>query len=468
MMPFPFESLRPLLVAMLWFAAMPGVAWAASRPNVLFIIADDLNRHLPCYGHTEVQTPNVDRLAKRAVRFDRAYCQYPVCSPSRCSFLSGRRPEQTGMFDNDGESRTPLLRDAVFLPEHFRKQGYFTARLGKVFHIGRDVPECWDVSEEGSPGTKPVYQPQEVEKLGLAARVTATHRLSGGGGEGASYTILNGGDDLLIDVRNARRTGVLLEQAAQGSKPFFLAFGFRRPHLPHLAPQRWFDLYPAEKMALPEVDGPTIPGLKGPVSTADHREALRGYLACVSFMDAQLGSVLDAMDRLQLWDNTIVVLIGDHGYLLGERGGWWSKNVLYENSAATTLLIAAPAKQRGVGCSRVVEFLDLYPTLVELCGLPMPTGLEGHDLTPLLVDPRTPWDHAAFTILAKNDAPSGLAVTTERYRYLDHGDGRIELFDLQADPREWHDLANAPSLSSTVERLKSLADEYKSTFRSQN
>ncbi len=454
----PINRLLPLLVAVIWFAALPCGALAASRPNLLFIVADDLNRHLPCYGHTEVQTPNVDRLAKRAVRFDRAYCQYPVCSPSRCSFLSGRRPEQTGMFSNDGESRTPLLRDAVFLPEHFRKQGYFTARAGKVFHIGRDVPECWDVSEEGTPGTKPVYQPQEVEKLGLAERVTATHRLSGGGGEWASYTILNGGDDLLIDVRNARRAGELLEHAANGSKPFFLACGFRRPHLPHLAPQRWFDLYPVEKMALPEVGGPSIPGLKGPVSPADHREALRGYLACVSFMDAQLGTVLDSLDRLQLWENTIVVLIGDHGYLLVERGGWWGKNVLYDNSAATTLLIAAPSKQRGVGCPRVVEFLDLYPTLVQLCGLPLPYGLAGRDLTSLLDNPLTPWDHAAFTILAKNNQPGGLAVTTERYRYLEHGDGRVELFDLQADPHEWHDLA-----SDSMH----VADEYKSTFRSQ-
>jgi iduronate 2-sulfatase len=467
MMPYPIERLRLLLAAVLWMTALCCDAWAAPRPNVLFIIADDLNRHLHCYGHTEVQTPNIDRLAKRSVRFERAYCQYPVCGPSRCSFLSGRRPEQTGMFGNAGKSRTPLLSDALFLPEHFRRHGYFTARLGKVFHIGSDVPECWDVSEEGTPGTKPVYQPQEVEKLGLSASVTATHRLAGGGGEGASYVILNGGDDSLIDVRNARRTTELLEEAARGSKPFFLACGFRRPHLPHLAPQRWFDQYPAESMALPEVGGPTIPGLRGPVGPADHREALRGYLACVSFMDAQLGVVLESLDRLGLWENTIVVLIGDHGYLLGERGGWWGKGVLYENSAATTLLIAAPKKQRDVSCSRVVEFLDLYPTLVELCGLPMPPGLAGRDLTPLLDHPQTPWDHAAFTIVATNNHPDGLAVTTERYRYLEHGDGRVELFDLRADPREWHDLASDPTQASTAARLKILADEYKNTFRTQ-
>ena len=159
----------------------------AQRPNVLFIIADDLNRGLPCYGHPVVKTPNVDRLAARAVRFDRAYCQYPVCSPSRVSFLSGRRPEQTRMFGNEGASRTPSLQDAVFLPEYFRQQGYFTARVGKVFHIGRDVPECWDVTEEGTPGNKIIYQPQEPEKLGLTDSIAAEDQLDGDTGEGGHW-----------------------------------------------------------------------------------------------------------------------------------------------------------------------------------------------------------------------------------------------------------------------------------------
>lgn len=207
----------------------------ALRPNVLLIIADDLNRSLPCYGHPIVKTPNVDRLAARAVRFDRAYCQYPVCSPSRVSFLSGRRPEQARMFGNEGNSRTPSLQDAVFLPEYFRQQGYFTARVGKVFHIGRDVPECWDVTEEGTPDNKIIYQPQEPVKLGLTDKITAEDQLDGDTGEGGHWYQLQAAEDSLIDPRTARRVSELIEQGTQGERPFFVACGFRRPHLPWMA-----------------------------------------------------------------------------------------------------------------------------------------------------------------------------------------------------------------------------------------
>ena len=490
------QSTLESITACLLFLALVGCVHANEAPenrklNVLFLIADDLNRHLPCYGHDEVIAPNVARLAKRAVRFDRAYCQYPVCSPSRVSFLSGRRPERTGMFGNNDASRTPLLQDAVFLPEHFRQHGYFTARFGKVFHIGRDVSECWDVSEEGSTGTKPVYQPQEVEKLGLASKVVATHRLEGGGGEGASYAILSGDDDSLIDVRNARRTAELVKQKSKGPQPFFIACGFRRPHLPHIAPQRYFDMYPVANMPLPaktiaNLPVPMISGLNGPVNADDHREALRGYLACVSFMDAQLGIVLDAIDESNQWDRTIIVLIGDHGYLLGDRGGWWGKNVLYEDSAATTLLIAAPDSiaitagrdtlvptlnstransSFGISCKRVVEFVDLYPTLATLCGLPTPNGLDGRDLSPLLRDPNREWNHPAFTMMAAKGTPAGLAVSTERYRYLEHDDGRAELFDLQTDPGECRSVLNDAAHAAHQAKLINFADQYKARFR---
>jgi len=442
----------------------------ASKPNVLFIIADDLTKTLPCYGYSLAQAPNIDRLAARAVRFDRAYCQYPVCSPSRVSFLSGRRPEHTEMYGNEGDSRTPMLKDAVFLPQHFKANGYFTTRLGKIFHIGRDVPECWDITEEGAPNNKIVYQPQEVEKLGLASFVTASHRLKDGGGEGASYTILNGGKDQLIDVRNGKCAAELLEQGAKQNaegKPFFLAVGFRRPHLPHLATQEYFDRYPTEKMPLPEQGGPKISSIKSDVSAEDSREALRGYLACVSLMDEQLGRVLDAMDAQKLWDNTIVVLLGDHGYLLGSRGGWWGKGVLYNEAASTALLVAAPGKAKGVGCSRVVEFLDFYPTLAELCGLPAPTGVEGKSFVPLLTEPDAPWDHVAYTMVAKDNQPAGLAVSGERFRYLENRDGTVELFDVQADPREWKNLASDSAHAADLAAMKKLADDYKSKFRKQ-
>ncbi len=453
-------------MACILIAGWQSILAAAERrhPNVVLIIADDMNRLLPCYGNNLVHAPNVDRLAVRSMRFDRAYCQYPVCSPSRVSFLSGRRPEQTGMYGNDGDSRTPTLKDAVFLPQHFKANGYFTARFGKVFHIGRDLPECWDVSEEGSPTTKPVYQPQEVEKLGLGEFVIKQHRLKGGGGEGASYTILSGGKADLIDVRNGQRAAEVIIERAKTSQPFFLACGFRRPHLPHLATSEFFDRYQISGMPLPEAGGPQVPGIKESVSDNDSREALRGYLACVTFMDEQLGKVLDALDSTNLWEDTIVVFLGDHGYMLGSRGGWWGKNLVYDESAGTSLLIAAPGKVHGVGCSRVVEFLDLYPTLSELCGLPVPVGTEGRSIVALLNDPNAMWDHAAFTILATKGTPSGLAVSTERWRYIEHADGLIELFDVKADPREWNNLAGEVVHKMDLVAMKQVADAYKARF----
>jgi uncharacterized sulfatase len=437
----------------------------AMRPNVVFIIADDMNRRLPVYGDSLVKAPNVERLAKRAVRFDRAYCQYPVCSPSRVSFLSGRRPEHTGMYGNEGSSRTPLLQDAIFLPELFKSQGYWTARLGKVFHIGRDVSECWNLSEEGTPGDRIVYQPQELDKLQLGPNVVAQHRLKGVGGEGASGAILSGGKDQLIDVRNGRRAAELIAARAAEAQPFFLACGFRRPHLPHLAPQEDYDVYPAASLPLPESGGPSLVKHKPPAAEADIRESLRGYLAAMTFMDEQLGLVLDALDAGDLWRNTIVVFLGDHGYLLGTRGGWWGKGILYDEAAATTLLIAAPGMASDSASPRVVEFLDLYPTLADLCDLHAPPGLEGRSLKPLLHKPDLAWEHPAYTMIARDGKPVGLAVTLDRWRYLENADGSVELFDLQTDPREWHDLANDPAHATTFAELHQRAQDYKKIFR---
>jgi uncharacterized sulfatase len=445
------------------------VSFAASKPNVLFIIADDLNRSLPCYGQNIVKTPNMDRLAARAVRFDRAYCQYPVCSPSRVSFLSGRRPEQTRMFGNEGASRTPALQDAVFLPEYFKQQGYFTARVGKVFHIGRDVPECWDVTEEGTPDGKVIYQPSEPEKLGLTDSIVKEDKLDGDAGEGGRWYQLKPVEEKLIDPNTARRVSALIEQGAKGSKPFFVACGFRRPHLPWMVPEEFFTLYAPEKLPLPLKGNVSRPGgdPKKPAASDDSRRAaLRAYFACISFMDRQLGKVLDTMDRLKLWDNTIVVMIGDNGYHLGTRGGYWGKGTPYEESCGVPLLIAAPGKAKATGCKRVVEYVDFYPTLADLCGLPAPRDVVGRSLRPLLDDPSAPWEHAAFTVNARNNHPSNLAVSTERFRYIEYADAKkpVELYDIQADPREWVNLAGKSEHAATLAKMKNLAAEHRQTF----
>lgn len=442
---------------------------AAPRPNVLFIIADDLNRCLPCYGHPIVKTPNVDRLAARAVRFDRAYCQYPVCSPSRVSFLSGRRPEQTRMFGNEGASRTPSLQDAVFLPEYFKQQGYFTARVGKVFHIGRDVPECWDVTEEGTPGNRIIYQPSEPEKLELADDIIAQDKLDGDTGEGGQWYTLKAVDNKLIDPNTVRRVSELIEQGNEGGKPFFVACGFRRPHLPWMAPDEFFELYALDKLPLPVRGDVLRPGgdpKKPSASDSSRLASLRAYFACISFMDRQLGRVLDTLDRLKLWDNTIVFLLGDNGYHLGTRGGYWGKGTPYEESCGVPLLIAAPGKAKAAGCKRVVEYVDFYPTLVDLCRLPPPRDLEGRSLRPLLDDPSAEWDHAAYSISARNNQPFNLAVSTERFRYIEYADANkpAELYDLLADPREWNNLAKQRDQAGTLVRLKKLAAEHRQKF----
>jgi uncharacterized sulfatase len=439
---------------------------------VLLIIADDLNRSLPCYAHPIVKTPNVDRLAARAVRFERAYCQYPVCSPSRVSFLSGRRPEQTRMFGNEGSSRTPSLQDAVFLPEYFCRQGYFTARVGKVFHIGRDVPECWDVTEEGTPDNKIIYQPQEPMKLGLTDKIVAEDQLDGDTGEGGHWYQLRAAEDSLIDPQTARRVSELIEHGAQGEKPFFIACGFRRPHLPWMAPLDDFDVYPPDRLPLPVAGNVARPGgdANRPAASPESRRAsLCGYFACISFMDRQLGRVLDTLDRLRLWDNTVVMLLGDNGYHLGTRGGYWGKGTPYEDSCGVPLLIAAPGKAQAASCRRVVEYVDFYPTLVELCGLPPRRDLEGRSLRPLLDDPISPWDHAAFSIGAKNNEPAWLAVSTDRFRYVEYADPRRppELYDIQADPREWTNLAGQAEHAETLAKVKKLAAEHQAKFWTQ-
>lgn len=443
-------------------------ATGSARPNVLFIIADDLNRTLGAYGNAEARSPNVDRIAARAVRFDRAYAQYPVCSPSRVSILSGRRPEITRMFGNDGGSRTPALQEAVFLPQYFRQQGYFTARVGKVFHIGRDVPECWDVSEEGTGLTKTLYQPSELKELDLERTVISAQKERIGGGEGNTWSIVSAPEEKLVDWKIASRAIEYIDEGVKRGQPFFVACGFRRPHLPRFAPETYFAAFDAARLPLPPPPPPgaVLPPPVKPVPDQLQREALRSYLACVAFMDAQLGRVLAAMDRHRLWDNTIVCFLGDHGYMLGSRGGWWGKGLPYDESCATSLLVAAPGAARGAASPRVVEFLDLYPTLVDLCGLPVRRDLDGRSFAPLLRDPMASWDHAAYSVTARQNNVNLLAVSTERFRYIDYLDGRApELYDVRADPREWQNLAGDAGHAAEVARFRALVARHRERFR---
>ncbi len=457
------------LVAALWLAGglcFSAHAKPAGKLNVLFIVSDDLNTEVGVYGSI-VKTPGLEKLAARSVKFDRAYCNYPVCNPSRTSFLSGLRPDTTGVVDNATPTRA-FLKNAVMLPEYFRKHGYQTLKIGKIFHTGNDHedPRSWDtdIREHATSKTPPPeHVLREFGERGLILKVP---------------------DQMTWEYLVATQAVAFLEKAVTDGKPFFVAAGFRRPHAPYAAPQKYFDMYDVSKLK-PRVGPPghvaNIPrlaltyNLGDPALPVDKAPAtMNAYYASVSFMDAQLGIILDAMDRMKLWDSTVVVFIGDHGYHLGEHGGLWHKMTLFEESCRTPLVVAAPGRKSGVASMRLVELVDLYPTLVELCGLPRKRGLEGTSFVPLLEDPGRPWKKAAFTIVARPEGGSvensagvmanekldpkwlGRTVRTETWRYTEWPDGTAELYNHLDDPYEYKNLAHSPAQKETVSELKKL------------
>jgi arylsulfatase A-like enzyme len=455
----------------LLFLALAAAAFGASaesRPNVLLILSDDLAATLGCYGYPAVKTPNLDALAKRGVKFDRAYCQFPHCNPSRASFLSGLRPNTTRVTLNE-DNLYDNIPGVVTLPAFFRQQGYATARAGKIFHLGvpagtesRDDPKGWDF------GT-----PFKDERPYPPSRESAV-KVKTGRKQGLPWQEIPCTDDDLVDGNFAREAIAWLERRDR-AKPFFLAVGFHRPHLPLVAPAKYFDLYPLESIVLPkepdndEADIP-LPARNGSVeqyamtATPEQRRAsIRGYLATVSYMDAQAGRVLDALKRLGVADNTIIVVSGDHGWHLGEHG-LWHKRSLFEQSARVPFIIHAPGVNgNGQSSSSLVELLDIFPTLCDLAGLKPPAVLQGKSLRPVLNDPRATVHDAAFTQARRgaNASNWGRSVRTARWRCTEWDEGRngVELYDHDNDPGEFTNLANDPRHAATLKQLRALLAE---------
>src|SRR5688500_4007668 len=436
--------------------AHPAHAQPAARPpNVLVIMADDLNNDMGTFGHPVVKTPNIDRLASRGVRFDRAYTQFPLCSPSRASLMTGLRPDTTRVHDLVTDFRT-VLPDVLTLPQLFKRNGYLTARVGKIYHYGNpgqigtsglDDPASWDVFDN----------PSGIDKDEEAVLTNLTPQR--GLGSSLSYYASPAPDEAHTDGMVAAETIASLEK--NKDRPFFIGAGFYRPHCPFIAPKKYFDLYPANTIRLPATAGDpmtdplarwfTTPAHWG-VSEDGQREATRAYYASITFLDANVGRVLDALDRLKLTDNTIVIFISDHGFHLGERGQWM-KQTLFERSARAPLIMSGPGVTAKNGStSRVVEFLDIYPTLAEMTRLSPPAGLQGRSLAPLLRNPRAEWQHPALTQVRRGPAfaqgsgaagPAlsgfmGYSVRTDRWRYTerDGGKRRAELYDEAGDPDE--------------------------------
>jgi len=435
---------------------------SSPRLNVLFISSDDLNCSLGCYGNEVVKTPNIDRLARRGVRFTHCYAQFASCAPSRFSFLSGWYPERTGVCTFGPKSRDGALRKAIYLPQHFRKSGYTTMRLDKIFHIGKDDAASWDITEEpyrdASGQFKAIWTGIEIKMLGLTDRVLREGRYDKVRGEKGPYAVLDVEDGDLFDGRNATRAVELLEQCARNGKPFFLGLGFRRPHLPWIAPKRYFDMYPPEKIPLPPAD----PNAAGPprLTKTEHQEMIAHYYAAVTYLDTQVGRVLDALNNTGLAKNTVVVLFGDQGYCLGERNGHFGKGTLWERSLIVPLIIAVPGQENAGGaCERVVELLDMYPTLVDLCGLPKPgVALQGRSLVPLLRDPQAAWEERAVSAWGRKDGQRpALSVRTARYRYTEKADGTPdELIDYRNDPYERENLVDDPDHTEVRAKLRAI------------
>ena len=450
---------RALLVLFSIFAISAHAA--EKRLNVLLIISDDLNCSLGTYDHPLAKTPNLDRFAKRGVRFEHAYCQYALCNPSRASMMTGLRPDTTGVVGNGVHFRKNVP-DAVTLPQLFKNNGYYSARVGKIYHYG--VPGQIGTSGlDDPPSWNEFINPRGIEKDEEDKVINLTPKNTNIGGS-LTYYVGKDPEEEQTDGRVASETIKLLKK--NKDRPFFIACGFYRPHVPCVATKKYFDLYPANQVTIPKVTEAELSGIPQMAFTTKPlnyglpedqlRDMKRAYLASVSYMDRQVGRVLDAVKRLKLEDETIIIFTSDHGWNLGEHGQW-QKQLLFEESAHIPMIISVPgAKGNGKTSSRTVELVDLYPTLAELCGLEAPTNLEGESMNRLLDNPRAEWKSPAFTQVNTAER-RGRSIRTEQWRYTewDNGAAGAELYDHKNDPNELHNLAKDSKYAPVLAELRS-------------
>ena len=470
-----------------------GLLHAANRPNILFIAVDDLRPEFGAYGFDSIRSPNLDRLAQSGITFRRAYCQQAVCSPSRSSLMTGTRPDTTRVWDLETHFRA-ALPSVITLGQHFKNNGYFVQGMGKIYHGSLDDAPSWSVPwqtpkaqpyalpenlalhQRATPAADPDGEPKPKGKK-LKKQATAKN-LRGPAFEGADVP-----DNTFQDGKVADLAVSTLRDLGTKPTPFFLAVGFTKPHLPFVSPKKYWNLYDPAKIQLAPnpfhpKDAPDyaiLPGgelrnyhaiPEGSIPNDLARQLKHGYYAAISYMDAQVGKVLDELDRLDLRKNTIVILWGDHGWKLGEHDAW-CKHSNTENDVNAPLLLSVPGmKHAGARTDSLVEFVDIYPTLSDLAGLPLPAHLEGTSFKPLLDDPKRPWKSAAFSQYPRASGKSGVgplmgySIRTDRYRFtvwVSRKDqtqvDAIELYDHQNDPQENTNIAKVPTNAVLVETL---------------
>jgi uncharacterized sulfatase len=453
-----------LLTAALILIVCASLQAQTTRPNILFIMADDLGPYVGCYDQP-VKTPNIDSLAARGMRFERNYCQYPLCGPSRCSLMSGLRPNTIGVLAN-GLPVRHKINDVVTLPQCFRQHGYFSARVGKIYHLnipgdvgkpGPDDPPSWDYTF--NPRGNEFPSDDDGEKVDPNPK----------DGQSFRYNMLKGDGADQADYQSATEAIRLLNEHKHG-QPFFLAVGFIRPHVPEVAPKTYFDLYPLNEIK--PFPGSTQDQSTLPRGAIQHShpdlgmtpeqclESIRAYHATTSFMDAQVGRVLDELSRLRLSAQTIVVFLGDHGYLLGQHREW-QKMTLFDNTCKVPLIISVPGMKPGVTAA-LSESINLYPTICALAGFTGPKELQGVSLIPVLNDPKASVQSAAFTQVQRPARKvEGRSVRTDRWRYTQwkgEGDG-TELYDELNDPAELTNLERDPAHADIVAKMREIIVE---------
>ncbi|QDT95511.1 sulfatase [Gimesia aquarii] len=461
------RSLSPFItcvsyLALFFLCTTQATSAAETKPNVLFLICDDLNCDLGCYGHPQVKSPNIDQLAKQGVRFQNAYCQFPLCGPSRASFMTGLYPDQT-----------LIHRNAIYIREHvpnvqtmsqmFRNHGYFATRVGKIYHYnvpkhigtsGHDDPYSWNLTF--NPRGRDVDDEDKIFSL-----------TPGSFGGTLSWLAAEGTDAEQTDGIAAKIAIQQLKKHAAQKTPFFMAVGLFRPHTPYVAPKNYFEMYPSKKINVPQVPKgylDTIPPparksllrKKNQVNLPDKlaRQAIQAYYASITFADAQIGHILAALKETGLDENTIVVFTSDHGYHMGEHG-YWQKTTLFENAAHVPLIIAGPGVlAKGQTAASPAEMVDFYPTLAELCGLKAPASISGVSQVPTLKDATASSRKTALTQYA-----NGYSIRTPSYRYTEWGKAGkegVELYDHNTDPAEMKNLANDPETKQLRDELSQI------------